>query len=522
MSRNKWIMLVAFMAFQVKVSAQLLTSELPIVVINTGGATILDEPKIAATMGIVFDSTGGVINSNGPFNEYDGRIGIEIRGNVSQEFPKLSYDVQLWSNTNAIVTSELLGIDADADWILHAMYIDKTLLRIPLTFYLAQRMGHYSSNWRFVEMVLDGQYAGVYLLVEKIKQGSNRVDVEVLGAIDNSGGYILKLDWLEGGADFGSKYRSMDDSELKFQYYYPKKSKMSVDQVAYIRNFMDRFEDALFSSDFKNGMGERYSDLADLETFADFLLINELTKNSDGYKLSTFMHKDNDAGDGRLKMGPIWDFDQTYGLAGICGGHDHCGWTYLQNQSGCTDLMSMPMWWEAITMDSVFTNILVERWKQFRTTFLHTDSISDWIDNARWGLDAAIDRNFSKWPILGEEIWAEPDPMPQTYQEEIDYMKEWTEKRSIWIDRNIDNIHVMASTPGHVKLWPNPSSDLTSVIIVPSAIIRVSDLTGREILNSGECTESSYIINVSTWAPGIYIVYVKTTQGVFSGRLLVL
>ena len=80
---------------------------------------------------------------------------------------------------------------------------------------------------------------------------------------------------------------------------------------------MDRFENAVFSVNFFDD-GIRYTDLINVTSFTDFLIINELSKNSDGYKLSTYMHKDREDKDDRLYAGPIWDFDQTYGMSEVC------------------------------------------------------------------------------------------------------------------------------------------------------------------------------------------------------------
>jgi hypothetical protein len=501
-------------------SAQL-NSQLPIVVINTNGQEIIDEPKIEANMSIVFDTTGGINSSNGPFNVYDGKIGIELRGNSSQTFTKKAYGVQLWSSANTPVEQELLGMNADADWALHAMYIDKSLIRVPLSFYLFEQMGHYATRWRYVEVILNNENIGVYALMEKIEQGANRVDIDSLGAIDNSGGYILRIDWDEGGRGVESEYPSMEGEKMLFQYHYPKNSQLEDGQKDYIKTYMDRFEDAVFSDDFTNGQGEHFSQLADMETFADFLLINELSKNSDGYKLSTYIRKDNDAFDGRLKAGPIWDFDQTFGMSNVCSGDHICGWNFLQNQEGCEDLTTMPLWWENFTRDPAFCDLLVQRWNAFRADALHTDSINEWIDQRVIELDGARQRNFERWQILGQIIWAEAEPVRPDYDAEIVFLKEWTQKRAEWMDRNITSIHSIVTADNHVEIYPNPASDIANVSIIPGSTVRICDLTGRQIWNSGVCSESTYSVNTSGWALGCYVVYVHSTRGVFSGKLIV-
>ena len=340
-------------------------------------------------------------------------------------------------------------------------------------------MGHYASRWRFTELMLDGQYQGVYLLVEKIKIAPDRVNIQPLGPVDYSGGYLLKLDWNEGGGGFNSEYDAMDGTRLRLQYYEPKGRVMTGHHKDYLKSWFTQFEDALFAKDFRNAQGEHYKEYLDRESFADFLLINELSKNSDGYKLSTFMHKDSDHLDGRIKAGPIWDFDQTYGHSEVCSGADPCGWLYLQNQGGCEDLSTMPMWWEALTRDPVFCHVLEQRWQRYRTTFLHEDSIETWIDSVAGVIAPARERNFDRWPILGESVWEQPEPIPEDYQAEIAYLKTWIRKRIDWMDRNIVALKTWAPHHNRVVPYPNPTTGEVHIEAIPGSSIRICDLAGK-------------------------------------------
>lgn len=503
-------------------TAQIVTSHLPVIVINTHGGEIEDEPKIAADLQIMWDTISGVNSSDGPFNVYNGKVGIETRGNSSLGFDKKTYTMQLWdAGTNPLPT-ELLGMSADADWILHGMYIDKSLVRIPMSFDLFREMGNYASNWRYVEVVLNGEYIGLYALVERIKRAPGRVNVDSLGNTDDTGGYILRIDWDEGRPEFTSEYESMGGVSMVFQYFDPKGSQLDGVQKDYIKAYMERFENALFAQNFTNDQGEHYTQLADVESFIDFLLINELSKNSDGYKLSTYLHKDSEAFDGRLKMGPIWDFDQTYGLSLVCSNEDPCGWTFLQTQDGCEDLNTMPLWWETITADKTFSDLLTQRWFEYRSGFLDIDSLYSRIDQYVTNLDGVQQRNFGKWNILTESVWIEPEePVLTTYEDQINYIKDWLRLRIEWMDRNIGSIYDMVSQKGELKLWPNPAVDRTSIAAIPGSSIRITDLYGRVVWEVSNCTESAYTIDVSQWAIGTYVVFVQTNRGVYSGKMLV-
>ena len=249
-----------------------------------------------------------------------------------------------------------------------------------------------------------------------------------------TGGYILRIDWL-GDPGFESNYDSQEGTPMFFQWFYPKADDIQDEQANYIEEWMANFEEAVFSPNYYNSLGNRYDEYIDLDSFTDFLLINELSKNSDGYKLSTYMHKERDSDGGKLNAGPIWDFDQTYGVSLVCSNYDYSGWTYLQNQNDCEDLMSMPMWWQQMMEDDLFTNHLNCRWNQMRSTFLHEDSIFHWIDDNEEIISNAIERNYERWDdFIGEYIWIEPEPVPESYDEEISTMKNWISNRLVWMD----------------------------------------------------------------------------------------
>lgn len=497
---------------------QITSSHLPVINIQSN-VGIPDEPRIDGTMGIM--STGGVNNSDGPFNEYNGNIGIETRGNSSQDFEKKSYTIELRDNDGQQMSQSLLGMGADSEWVLHALFIDKTLLRIPMSFYLHEKMGEYACRWQYVEVVVNGDYKGVYALIEKIRQGLERLNIAAIDSIDNSGGYILKMDWIDPEeASFQSEFESMGGQEMTYEYIYPRGSQITDNMENYIKGRMFDWESALFSENFRNHKGEHYTEWMERESFSTFFLINEFSKNSDGYKLSSFIHKNNDQIDPRFHAGPIWDFDQTYGLSAVCSNSNPKGWTYLQNQPGCHDHENMPMWWESLTKDDEFCNLLVNNWSQYRASFLQKDSLFAWIDSQVEYLDSAIVRNFNRWDIINEDVWVTNYQMPGTYKGEVVYMKKWIEHRLAWIDNNIGSICAFSQSDRLVHIFPNPTSNHITVKLVPGSQILIADMSGRIIVEQNENYASSFNLDVSNWRSGVYIVYVKTERGVFTGKFV--
>jgi hypothetical protein len=530
MGKKSLLLFLSWIGFISFYNAQLSTTKLPIVKIYTED-DIPDEPKIFGTIGIIYDTTGGINSINDPLNYHSSNLGIETRGNSTQGFDKKTYSIELRTATNEDTSVNLFGMGGEEDWILHAMVIDKSQLRIPMSFYLAQRMGQYASEFKYVELILNGDYRGTYILVEKIKRDDDRVDIAKLDSDDLAGdsvtgGYILRMDWLDNPVGFESNYNSQGGIPMFYQWYYPKAEKIKPQQATYIQNWMASFEEALFADNYTNSQGVRYTDYIDVNSFTDFLLINEFSKNSDGYKLSSYVHKDKDSKGGKLVAGPIWDFDQTYGVSLVCSNNIPTGWTYLQNQD-CWDLESMPMWWQNMMEDPVFQNRLKCRWTEFRQSFMHTDSIVNWIIQDTTFLSNALQRNFDKWDyFIGESIWIEPEPIPQSYEEEISVMISWISARLNWMDVHMpgdcsqDNLSAPILGPGNlVKIYPNPTKEKLYIECPKQSRIQILDLHGKiqvEVISTNGYT----MLSLNKLSSGAYFVTVENDQARFTQKII--
>ena len=299
------------------------SSNLPIVAIETNGLPIVDEPRITAHMGIVFDDSKEENRLSDGFNHFEGQISIEIRGSSSQSFPKKQYRLELQNEDGSNRNVSLLGMPKENDWILYAPYSDKSLIRNILAYKLARDMGYYAPRTKLCELILNGEYMGVYVLMEKIKRDKNRVNINSLNpdeleGEDLTGGYIIKIDRSQGDKSWFSPIRPIPNGQqqTEFVYEYPKSEDIVPEQEIYIREYITDFEQALNSPDFRDpNLG--YKPYINVESFVDFLLLNEVTRNVDAYRLSTYMYKDKN---GPLTMGPIWDFNLAFGNADYCEG----------------------------------------------------------------------------------------------------------------------------------------------------------------------------------------------------------
>ncbi len=447
-------------------------SNLPIIVLNTGGESIPDEPKIPALMGIIYHEDGTVNSLGDPFNDYNGLVGIERRGSTSQELSsKTPYAVELWSAIDTDTSLSLLGLPDESDWVLLAPFSDKTMMRDALAYLWAGRMMDWAPRVKFVELVLNSEYKGVYILTEKIKRDQARVDINKLtpdeiSGEDLTGGYILKLDKCTGGGcdGFYSPYpvEGTDDHFPFFLYHYPQPEDIQPEQKQYIAQWMAAFEAMLASSDWEDPL-QGYTQWMDPLTFADFLLVNELTKNVDAYRLSTFMYKDSDSEDGRLKMGPVWDFNIALGNADYCNAASPEGWALHFNLACPGDFWLIPFWWRRLIEDNHDFQVLVqERWLALRQDALSSERLFHDIDSLALLLDDAQERNFQLYPILNDYVWPNPY-IGGSYEAEVEYLKNWLLARLEWMDTTMGNLALGFYKPSKSyppQVYPNPAGDL--------------------------------------------------------------
>lgn len=413
-------------------------------VINTLGGEIVDEPKIPSALTIKKKDT----------IFYSGNIGIEIRGESSQYFDKKSYGFETWDENYEDMDVSLLDFPEEEDWILYGPYSDKSLIRNKLIYELSNQMGIYASRTQFIELSINSEYKGLYVFMEKLKRDKNRINISKLKETDLdensiSGGYIIKIDKsdMEDGSytDYNSFKSNYDvfgningDKLIFFNYEYPKPSDIHSDQKNYIQNYFHEFEDALSSNNFVDpNVG--YRKYINEESFIDFFILNELANNVDGYRLSTYLYKDRDK---KMNIGPIWDFNLSFGNADYCGGERYDVWCYKFNERCLGDFWNVPFWWDRLLEDESFVTKLKTRWNDLRTNILSNENIISMV-NEKYSLlkneTNVANNNFNKWKIFGIYIWPNSF-IGNNYFEEIEFLKNWIINRTAWLDESINSL----------------------------------------------------------------------------------
>jgi len=458
-----------------------LSTNLPIVIINTNGQEIPDEPKITAEMGIIYNGPGQMNNQNDTFNNYDGFVGIEVRGQSSQYFyPKKSYSFETRDADGENLDVSLLGMPEENDWVLYAPYGDKSMLRNVVTFSMARSQGNYVTRTMYCEVILNDEYQGVYVLMEKIKKNENRVNIAKLKPEDIegdelTGGYIVRVDKVDWDFQYGiDGWYSIPNppfpnaKHILFQFYYPKPDEIVAEQKVYIQDYILETENALTKSTFTN-RETGYNRYLNTGSFVDHLLINEVSKEVDKYRYSTYFFKEKDSDGGKLFSGPAWDFNLGYANVDYWApGIDYTGWVYTDVQPYEASIM---FWWKRLMQDEYFQNLAKTRWDQLRQSKLSNARLEFVIDSITGFIDQAQERNYQRWPILGQYVWPNYNWQNNTYDDEVEFFKNWLFERVAWIDDNL------SGTPLY------PSAELSSSAYVLEVNL-IDDYFSRTILKN--------------------------------------
>lgn len=541
MKRNLICFLLLWSSFLY--SQSLSVSNLPIVRFNTKTRVIQDEPKIPVQLEI-FDNGPGQLNQVSSTPTITTVAGVEFRGSTSQAdfyflpgLVKKPYGIELWTDSTGVKAKKLslLQMPEETDWVLNASYNDRSFMRDFIAQSLAGRIGLLHSKAKFVELIINDEYRGVYVLMEKVKQGKNRVPISDLYPTENSGddvtgGYLLKIDKSSGSPSttWKSNYTSGITSTQKceFQIEYPQYGIITQQQLVYIRDYINNWEKKLMTEDM-NDPKASFRDYMDVSSFVNYFILNEVTRNVDGYRLSTYLYKDKESLGGKIKMGPAWDFNIALGNADYLNGWKTDGFVYkaMENDGGKNDYWQVPFWWNKLMQDASFRKALATRWKTVRSSFLNTNTLFATIDSAQVALKDPLIRNFQKYPLLGKKIWPNYY-VGATLSDEVNWLKNWIQGRLVWLDAQMalfdSPILAAREEISPAIVFPNPSSSglfqWKFSLDKPSLLTYfVSDAMGRMIMSpknanfaSGEQVQS---LDLSAFSSGTYFLSWTTEDG---------
>jgi hypothetical protein len=444
-----------------------------------------------------------------------------------------SYSSELRDGAGSSQEKSLFGMPKEADWVLYAPYTDKTLMRNFLAYTLSNELGHWAAHCRFVEVVVNGDYKGIYVFMERIKRGSGRVNIVKMATTDVSGdavtgGYIFSLDKEPNGwfSSHAAPY-STNQNKRQFSYVYPKPENMVQAQKDYLKSFVDSFENALAGNNYQDKTtGVRK--FADIPSFIDYFIVNEISRNVDGYRLSTYLYKDRNSKNSKIFAGPVWDYDLAFRNADYCDGSNTTGWAYQFNYVCPGDGAGLiPFWWDRLMTDSAFKSDLRCRWKQLRQTTVSETHLKILIDSIVSLTAEARQRHFQCWPVLGQYVWPNPQPIATTYTGEISYLKEWIGNRLSWIDNNLPNSGACEDWPANAvgtfnaDIFPNPTNGEGTIRVKTKTpqniVVNVFDGMGRKVhsqtINAVPVSNYITINKMAVWQTGIYYFIFSNNEG---------
>ncbi|MBO7647556.1 MAG: CotH kinase family protein [Bacteroidales bacterium] len=414
------------------------SSNLPIVIITTdlipgtnNHYSIQDEPKVPATMKILYvnDSTVNYLSNqnDSAFLNYDGRIGIELRGSTSQGHSKKPYGLETRMDddvTNRNVS--LLGMPAENDWVLTPMNDEPSFVRDCLSYGLAAAMGRYAPRTHYCEVIVNGDYRGLYFLTEKVKIDSKRVDIVSMDSTDNSfpavsGGFIIKADKLTGGDVPAWTTPAYDYwEEVSYIYHNPKPEEITAAQGMYIQQYFDSIAQLVAANNEDAGSG--FPALLDIASFIDYMIMGEMSSNVDIYQKSTFFHKDRC---GKLRAGPVWDFNLAYGYD--FGSVGRSGYNVLQFDN---EDNTGSDFWHQLYENEQYRCYLFNRWKSLTAEDgpLYLYHVYDLIDSLSGIISEAMPRERSRWGRSYD------------YNNHIATMKTWLANRYAWLDNEFSQV----------------------------------------------------------------------------------
>ena len=400
-------------------------SNLPIIIINTeNGADIPDEPKILGTMKIIQRPDGArnflTDANNDDFLNYSGTIGIETRGSSSQLLPKKPYSIDTLEDDGIEDKGvKLLGMPKEDDWILNSFAFDDSMMRDYISYEMSREMGQYAANLKYCEVVLNGDYIGLYALSEKIKRDGDRVNIAKLSDDENSfpeisGGYLMQTDrvsdenpaaWYSNGAVYIHEKPNSDD--------------ITSQQSSYIESVFRSLDNNANNANITSG----YPSIIDIPSFVDYMLMAEIASNADAYALSTYYHKDRG---GKLRAGPVWDYNLTYGNDLF----DFFGTPYDRSQTYVWQFNysnTGSYFWGDLFNNSTFKCYLAKRFDELTEEGqpLSFNYLSNLIDNTAELISEATERENERWETIDD------------FSGEIANMKVWIQERITWMRNNL-------------------------------------------------------------------------------------
>lgn len=438
-----------------------LCTHLPIISIETGGQKIPGTPIVledGISVGYETSEEGSeeiltsfsVIDEAGVWHHMTDKPSVEasaffrIRGNSSRRFSKKNYRIRLVDENNPEmeINLPLMGITSGSEWALHGPFLDKTLIRNYMWMNLSAEIMGYAPNVRFFEMILDGEYQGVYVLMETIREGEGRVDLRNYKQGDPMFSYLVRLEPKTNPykvIDNFTFYTERLEEDTKLELIYPGISNQTEIVKQYVKTDINDIERRLFSRKISDDPDSIWEYL-DIYSFADYYILQEFLAINDMFSASTYFYKDVR---GKLHIGPAWDYNNSLN-------------NFFTELPENEFLLSQRVWYSQLMKSERFVEYVISRYHKLRKRVLSEEYLMEYAKDVEKWLGTSINRNFDKWgysfdvaqlsiyekkrPLRNIEDTTEEELNPSNYQEAMEWMLEYMEERGQWMDENINSL----------------------------------------------------------------------------------
>jgi hypothetical protein len=432
------------------------TSDLPIVVVDGYGKGKPEDKEVYLDAAVMLFEVSDGMASIASLPHVATRAGYHVRGQSSANFPQTPYKVELWDNADADADYPVLGMPSDSDWALIPPYYDRALVRNPFVYTLGKEMGLEAPHTAFAEVYLnyenrplaDTDYQGIYWVSETIKNAKVRTNLKQLHEMDTtepaiSGGYIFKFDQAAAempeltctGSDpisggFGQMQGGGGTCWVDLEVVDPEP--LNVQSQTWLTTYIQTFHDSLHATP----LGD-YAQYIDVPSFVDYLILNELTRNVDAYVRSAYYHKQrNDPTDpavGKLKAGPLWDYNFSLAVGGAGTIDPMGGWQFEGTRN-------VNNWYPKLTSDPAFMALVKTRWAALRQDLFSDASLDARITMLAAPLTNAAVRDFAKWPVstvYPNAMGFVRGPTVPTWAEQIQALRTYVTARLAWMDSQL-------------------------------------------------------------------------------------
>ncbi|MBF0208066.1 MAG: CotH kinase family protein, partial [Oligoflexia bacterium] len=376
--------------------------------------------------------------------------------NISDKMlPKKQYQIDFVDKNGKDEDYSFLGMPAASSWVITGSFADRSVIRNALVHNLGRDMGKQRNNPsfaqrnKFTEVFINKQYMGLYLAIEKPEIHENRLDIPTMSIkkfeLSHEISYLAQVQTdikeVNNLTDMGTNIKFRYPSDKKIEKWRKENSEVATKMMNAIMSDIQRFENALWDFS-QNPQNTRYQDLVDIDSLVDYVVVQEATKNIDGYRRSLHFYKGKN---GKIYFGPLWDFDLAIGNVFLPSYDSHriSGWNFPRKHY--LDLQNPPFWFRTLMTDPLVVSKFIIRYKELRSNggILSDNEINTRIDLMIADLGNSTERNYATWgrgrnPIV-RYIYDRP-PYLKGFEANFEKMREWLLARLKWMDQNVDDL----------------------------------------------------------------------------------